>query len=70
MIREQLRAEGRVFATDSDSEIALHLYLRERIGAARLLRGEFAAVIADRRNQALHRVLSASSMHERFGMSA
>src|SRR5690242_4559431 len=52
-IRERLRAEGCAFATDSDSEIALHLYLREGMGAARQLRGEFALVIADRRNHAL-----------------
>src|SRR5512144_1708661 len=28
-IRERLRAEGCTFTTDSDSEIALHLYLRD-----------------------------------------
>src|SRR5262245_13233687 len=28
-IRERLRADGAVFTTESDSEIALHLYLRE-----------------------------------------
>ena len=42
-IRERLRAEGCGFTTDSDSEIALHLYLREgdesRAPAARRVRG-------------------------------
>lgn len=61
-IREQLRAEGHVFATDSDSEIALHLYLRDGMSAARMLRGEFAAVLADRRNQAL------IALRDRFGI--
>jgi len=48
-IRSALRAEGRHFATDSDSEIALHLY--EKLGAecVHQLRGEFAIVIADER---------------------
>src|SRR5689334_11101731 len=40
-VREWLRSEGHVFATESDSEIALHLYLREGIAAAHRLRGEF-----------------------------
>jgi asparagine synthase (glutamine-hydrolysing) len=52
-IRERLRAEGCVFTTDSDSEIALHLYLREGMNLGRQLRGEFAALIADRRNRAM-----------------
>ena len=34
-IREQLRAEGCVFQTESDSEIALHLYLREGMNLGR-----------------------------------
>src|SRR4029453_14415570 len=49
-IRERLRAEGCAFTTDSDSEIALHLYLREGMSLGHNLRGEFAAGIADRRN--------------------
>jgi asparagine synthase (glutamine-hydrolysing) len=61
-IRERLRAEGYAFTTDSDSEIALHLYLREGMNLGRHLRGEFAAVIADRRNGAM------LAIRDRFGI--
>jgi asparagine synthase (glutamine-hydrolysing) len=61
-IRQQLRAEGCVFKTESDSEIALHLYLREGMNLGRHLRGEFAAVIADRRNGAM------LAIRDRFGI--
>jgi len=61
-IRERLRSEGCVFKTDSDSEIALHLYLREGMNLGRHLRGEFAAVIADRRNGAM------LAIRDRFGI--
>ena len=43
-IRQQLRDEGHVFATDSDSEIALHLYKRYGMSMLKHLRREFAAV--------------------------
>ena len=61
-IRERLRAEGCAFKTESDSEIALHLYLREGMNLGRHLRGEFAAVIADRRNGAM------LAIRDRFGI--
>jgi len=61
-IREQLRSEGYAFETDSDSEIALHLYLREGMNLGRHLRGEFAALIADRRNRAM------IAVRDRFGI--
>ncbi len=61
-IREELRAQGHVFATESDSEIALHLYKREGMGLVRHLRGEFAVVIADRRNDAM------IGIRDRFGI--
>jgi asparagine synthase (glutamine-hydrolysing) len=61
-IRERLRAEGCAFSTESDSEIALHLYLREGMNLGRHLRGEFAAVIADRRNGAM------LAIRDRFGI--
>jgi asparagine synthase (glutamine-hydrolysing) len=61
-IRDRLRAEGCVFTTDSDSEIALHLYLREGMNLGRHLRGEFAAVIADRRHGAM------LAIRDRFGI--
>ena len=61
-IREQLRSEGYRFTTDSDSEIALHLYLREGLGLTRHLRGEFAVLIADRRNDVM------IAIRDRFGI--
>jgi asparagine synthase (glutamine-hydrolysing) len=61
-IRDRLRGEGCVFKTDSDSEIALHLYLREGMSLCRHLRGEFAGLIADRRNRALF------AFRDRFGI--
>ncbi len=61
-IRQQLRAQGYRFVTDSDSEIALHLYLREGSGAFQHLRGEFAGVIADRRNRVM------IAFRDRFGV--
>ncbi len=61
-IREQLRSDGHEFATDSDSEIALHLYLRDGMNLGQHLRGEFAAVIADRRNGVM------IGIRDRFGI--
>ena len=61
-IRERLRDEGCTFETESDSEIALHLYLREGMSLGRHLRGEFAALIADRRNRAM------LAIRDRFGI--
>jgi asparagine synthase (glutamine-hydrolysing) len=61
-IRDRLRFEGCHFTTESDSEIALHLYLREGMNMGRHLRGEFAAVIADRRNRAM------VAIRDRFGI--
>ena len=61
-IRQQLREQGYVFATDSDSEIALHLYKRDGMSMLKHLRGEFAAVIADHRNNAM------IAIRDRFGI--
>jgi asparagine synthase (glutamine-hydrolysing) len=61
-IRQQLRDQGHVFATDSDSEIALHLYKRDGMSMLKHLRGEFAAVIADRANNAM------IGIRDRFGI--
>ena len=61
-IRQQLREQGHVFMTDSDSEVALHLYKRDGMSMLRHLRGEFAAVIADRRNNAM------IGIRDRFGI--
>jgi asparagine synthase (glutamine-hydrolysing) len=61
-VRDRLRADGAIFKTDSDSEIALHLYLAKGVGAAQDLRGEFAVVIADRRNNTM------IAIRDRFGI--
>jgi asparagine synthase (glutamine-hydrolysing) len=61
-IREELRAQGRQFATDSDSEIALHLYQKLGDDFVHQLRGEFAVVIADQRRQCL------IAVRDRFGI--
>jgi asparagine synthase (glutamine-hydrolysing) len=61
-IRNALKGEGRHFASDSDSEIALHLY--EKLGGdfVHHLRGEFAVVIADQRRRCL------IAVRDRFGI--
>ena len=61
-IREQLKHNGCQFATESDSEIALHLYQQQGMLAAQALRGEFAAVIADEREQVM------IAIRDRFGI--
>jgi asparagine synthase (glutamine-hydrolysing) len=61
-IRERLRASGYRFSTESDSEIALHLYDERGMQAASELRGEFAAIIADERQQAM------IAIRDRFGI--
>ncbi|WP_198344996.1 asparagine synthase (glutamine-hydrolyzing) [Mycobacterium sp. JS623] len=61
-IRERLREDGYRFSTESDSEIALHLYHQRGMQAAALLRGEFAAVIADERQRAMY------AIRDRFGV--
>ena len=60
--RERLRAMGYRFSTESDSEIALHLYQERGMQAATLLRGEFAMVIADERQRAM------IAVRDRFGV--
>src|ERR1700710_3070006 len=52
-LREGLRASGYRFSTDSDSEIAVHLYRERGMQAATRLRGEFAVIIADERQQGI-----------------
>jgi asparagine synthase (glutamine-hydrolysing) len=61
-IRERLRARGYSFATESDSEIALHLYHERGIQVATELRGEFAVIIADERQRAMY------AIRDRFGV--
>jgi asparagine synthase (glutamine-hydrolysing) len=47
------KADNRHFTTDSDSEIALHLYDRLGDEFVHQLRGEYAVVIADQRRRRL-----------------
>jgi asparagine synthase (glutamine-hydrolysing) len=61
-LRKRLRASGYRFSTESDSEIALHLYRERGMQAATLLRGEFAMVIADERQRAM------IAVRDRFGV--
>lgn len=61
-IRSDLKSRGHCFRTESDSEIAVHLY--EEYGPAFVskLRGEFALILWDERKQVLHAV------RDRFGI--
>ena len=61
-IRDRMRASGYRFATESDSEIALHLYDERGMQAANELRGEFAVIIADERQQRM------IAIRDRFGI--
>ena len=61
-IRDRLRAQGCNFATESDSEIALHLYQERGMQCASALRGEFAVVIADERQRVM------IAIRDRFGI--
>jgi asparagine synthase (glutamine-hydrolysing) len=61
-IRDRLRAAGCRFATQSDSEIALHLYQERGMQCARELRGEYAVVIADERQRVM------IAIRDRFGI--
>ena len=61
-IRDDLRARGSRFKTDSDSEIALHLYLQHGMRATEQLRGEFAVLIADQRRNIM------IGIRDRFGI--
>ena len=61
-LRERLRASGYRFSTESDSEIAVHLYQERGMQAATLLRGEFAMVIADERQREM------IAIRDRFGV--
>lgn len=61
-IRDRLRASGCKFSTESDSEIALHLYQQRGMQAMQQLRGEFAIVIADERERVM------IAVRDRFGI--
>lgn len=61
-IRTRLRGKGYHFTTDSDSEIALHLYDECGLDFVNQLRGEFALVLSDRRSGEL------IAARDRFGI--
>lgn len=61
-IRRALQGRGRSFTTDSDSEIALHLYEELGVDFVHQLCGEFAVVIADQRQRCL------VAVRDRFGV--
>lgn len=61
-IRRELVARGHCFRTESDSEIAVHLYEEHGLQFVDQLRGEFAFILWDERRQLLHAV------RDRFGI--
>ncbi|MFT6408136.1 MAG: asparagine synthase (glutamine-hydrolyzing) [Arenicella sp.] len=61
-IRAELRERGYRFRTESDSEIALHLYDHYGLSFVDHLRGEYALVIADRRSGEM------IAVRDRFGI--
>jgi len=61
-IRAELEGRGHVFTTRSDSEILLHLYREKGANCLKLLRGEFAFVLFDRRQNLVF------AARDRFGI--
>ena len=61
-IRADLQAKGHVFQTESDSEIALHLFRQKGLQMMPHLRGEFALVITDERSGEMF------GIRDRFGI--
>jgi asparagine synthase (glutamine-hydrolysing) len=61
-IREELKSRGHKFSTESDSEIALHLYREYGVECLQHLRGEFAIIIWDERAKRLF------AARDRFGI--
>lgn len=60
--RDALRQRGHRFSTESDSEVALHLYLEHGIDFVQRLRGEYAIVLADSRSDSM------VAVRDRFGI--
>ena len=61
-LRNELRSRGEVFHTDSDSEVLLRAYAVWREGALERLRGMFAVIIWDNREQTMF------AARDRFGI--
>ncbi|OEH85940.1 asparagine synthase (glutamine-hydrolyzing) [Desulfuribacillus stibiiarsenatis] len=53
-LREDLLVKGHVFATDSDTEVIVHLYEEYGVNCANKLRGMFAFLIWDSKQQRLY----------------
>ncbi|QEG00429.1 Asparagine synthetase [glutamine-hydrolyzing] 1 [Stieleria maiorica] len=62
VLRRRLESQGHRFATSSDSELALHLYVQHGLEFVQYLRGEFAIVIHDARENRL------LAVRDRFGI--
>ncbi len=60
--RDELRSQGHEFTTDSDSEVALHLYMRYGTDFVHRLRGEYAVVLHDRDTRSM------VAVRDRFGI--
>ncbi len=60
--RDQLRSQGHEFSTDSDSEVALHLYRQYGTDFVHRLRGEYAIVVHDERDRSM------VAVRDRFGI--
>ncbi|WP_128895657.1 asparagine synthase (glutamine-hydrolyzing) [Longirhabdus pacifica] len=61
-IQKDLKSRGHVFRTNSDSEIALHLYKEKGVACLEELRGEFAFIIWDQQKRRLF------AARDRFGI--
>lgn len=61
-LRAEMIARGHVFATNSDSEVALHLYAEYGLDFVHHLRGEFALILHDARSN------TSIAVRDRFGI--
>ncbi|HYA87102.1 MAG TPA: asparagine synthase (glutamine-hydrolyzing) [Nitrospirota bacterium] len=61
-LREELIYDGHAFRTRSDSEVIIHLYQQHGLAFVEHLRGEFAFLLYDRRDQKL------LAVRDRFGI--
>ena len=61
-LRAELQASGCIFATNSDTEVILHLYRRDGLDMVRRLEGMFAICLYDRGRGQLHLI------RDRFGV--
>ena len=64
-LRLDLEKEGHHFSTDSDSELLVHLYEEHGLDCFKYLRGEFAFILCDARQNQTPRLIAA---RDRFGI--